>query len=192
MEQLGFYINQARCNACNACVIACKDAKNNPVGVNFRRIYTQESGNFSKDKNGDWVHNVSVFNTSLSCNHCTDPMCMKGCPTGALNKRAEDGIVLIDSEKCVGCRYCEWNCPYGAPQYNPDLGIMTKCNTCIELREKGENPACVGACIMRAIEFGPIEELRKKYGTTAEVKGIPCSTITNPNLVINPHKDALR
>ena len=191
MAQLGFYINQARCNACNACAIACKDLNNTPVGVNFRRIYVNEAGSFSQDENGAWVQNVSAFNTSISCNHCEQPKCLKGCPTGALFKRQEDGIVLIDQDKCVGCRYCEWNCPYGAPQYNEELGVMTKCHSCISLREKGEDPACVGACIMRAIEFGPIDELRQKYGTTAQIKGIPSPSITKPNLVIKPHKNAI-
>lgn len=192
MAQLGFYIDQARCNGCNACVIACKDKNDNPVGVNFRRVYVNEDGHFTKDKDGAWINNVTAFNISISCNHCDEPGCVKGCPTGAMHKRTEDGIVVVDHDKCVGCKYCTWKCPYGAPQYNEELGMMTKCDTCLDLREAGEKPACVAACIMRCIDFGPIDELRAKYGELADIKGLPCSTYTKPNLVINPHKDAAK
>lgn len=190
MVQLGFYIDQARCIGCKACVVACKDKNDNPEGVNFRRVYSFEEGSFSEDKNGSFIQNVQTFFTSISCNHCDEPSCVENCPTTAMYKREEDGVVLIDHDKCVGCRYCEWNCPYGAPQYNEELGKMTKCDTCINLREQGEEPACVGACPMRAIEFGPIDELREKYGDNADIKGLPSSDITHPNLVINAHRHA--
>lgn len=190
MSQLGFYIDQSLCNGCNACAVSCKDKNDNPAGINFRRIYTFEDGKFTKDKDGAWINNVISYNVSLSCNHCDEPGCVNGCPTGAMYKRSEDGVVLVDQNKCVGCRYCEWNCPYGAPQYNDKKGVMSKCDTCIDLREQGEDPVCVATCIMRAIEFGPIEELRSKYGNNAEIKGIPSSSATKPNIVINPHRDA--
>lgn len=190
MVQYGFYIDQSRCVGCKACTVACKDRNSNPIGVNYRRVYAFEEGGFKKDKNGSYTNNVRSYYVSLSCNHCDEPGCVKGCPTGAMYKRKEDGVVLIDHDKCVGCKYCEWNCPYGAPQFNEEIGMMTKCDTCLELREAGEEPTCVGSCIMRAIEFGPIDELRAKYGTNADIKGIPGSDITKPNLVINPHKDA--
>jgi len=101
-----------------------------------------------------------------------------------MHKRDEDGVVVVDQDRCAGCKYCVWNCPYGAPQYNEETGKMTKCDTCLDLREKGEEPACVTSCIMRAIEFGPIDELRKKHGANANIKGIPSSSITKPNLII--------
>lgn len=190
-QQLGFYIDQSRCIGCKACVIACKDKNDNDVGINFRRVYPFESGAVTVNKDGTFINNVQSYYLSIACNHCEDPGCVKGCPTGAMYKRGEDGVVLVDHDKCVGCRYCEWNCPYGAPQYSDVIGKMTKCDTCLDLREQGEQPACVTACIMRAIDFGPIDELRKKYGNVSDVKGLPSSSITKPNIVINPHKDAV-
>lgn len=188
--QLGFYVDQSRCIGCKACVIACKDKNDNEIGVNFRRVYPFENGTFTVNNNGTFINNVQSYYLSISCNHCEEPGCVKGCPTGAMFKRDEDGVVTVDHDKCVGCKYCEWNCPYGGPQFNEKLGKMTKCNLCIDLLEKGDRPACEGACPVRAIEVGPIDELRKKYGDVNEVKGIPSASMTKPNIVIAPHKHA--
>jgi anaerobic dimethyl sulfoxide reductase subunit B (iron-sulfur subunit) len=173
---MGFYYDMKVCIGCKTCVIACKDKNDLEVGRNFRRVYDFEEGKYPK---------VKVGHLSLSCNHCEEPGCVKGCPTTAMHKRKEDGVVVVDHDKCVGCRYCEWNCPYGAPQFNEEIGKMTKCDTCLDLREKGEEPVCVTSCPMRAIEFGPIEELRAKYGNVNGIKGIPNASLTKPNIVIN-------
>lgn len=181
MAQKGFYINTTLCTGCKACQVACKDKNDLNVGTLFRRIYSFEGGKFP---------NPWVYNLSLSCNHCEKPKCVENCPTGAMFKREKDGIVLHLTEKCIGCRYCQWSCPYGAPQYIEELGKVSKCNMCADLVDKGEEPACVTSCVMRAIEFGNIEELRKKYGNNANIKGLPDSSITNPSIVIKPTKEA--
>jgi anaerobic dimethyl sulfoxide reductase subunit B (iron-sulfur subunit) len=98
--------------------------------------------------------------------------------------------VLIDKEKCIGCRYCEWACPYGAPQFNEELGYMTKCDFCRDLQAKGENPVCVDACPMRALEVGELSELRAKYGTVNAIEPLPPAALTSPSLVVTPHKHA--
>ncbi|MEH7352260.1 DMSO/selenate family reductase complex B subunit [Neobacillus drentensis] len=189
MVQLGFFINNEYCNGCKACVIACKDKNDLEVGVNFRRVYENSEGDYV-ERDEAFIQNIQTFFTSISCNHCENPACVKGCPTGAMHKREEDGVVLVDQNKCVGCKYCIWNCPYGGPQYNEKIGKMTKCDFCIDLIDKGENPACVGACPMRALDYGPIDELRKKYGNVRDIKGLPSSSITEPNIVINANKYA--
>lgn len=189
MTQLGFHIDQARCTGCKACVVACKDKNELEVGTNFRRVYEFEEGNYGKDGAGI-VANIQAYFLSISCNHCTNPKCVENCPTGAMHKRAEDGVVVVDHDKCVGCRYCVWSCPYGAPQFNEKLGKMTKCDMCIDLQAVGEEPACAGACPMRAIDVGEIEELRKKYGTRNEIKGMPSASHTQPNIVITAHRNA--
>jgi anaerobic dimethyl sulfoxide reductase subunit B (iron-sulfur subunit) len=82
------------------------------------------------------------------------------CPTGAISKRTEDGIVVVDSNKCIGCRYCFFACPFGVPQYGED-GTMQKCNLCLSRLAEGRQPACVENCPAKAIYAGTFEELAK-------------------------------
>jgi len=190
LKQLGFYINQSLCTGCKACSVACKDKNNLDVGINFRRVYTFEEGTFMEQPTKGIVHNIKAFYFSISCNHCENAACIPSCPTGAILKNKQNGVVTIDQNVCQGAQLCLKACPYGSPQYNKKLFKSNKCNFCIDLQEKGEEPVCVSTCPMRAIEFGPIEELRKKYGRLSKTKGMPSDTITHPNLVITPHKDA--
>ena len=127
----------------------------------------------------------------MSCNHCEDPICLKNCPTNAIVKR-EDGIVLIDAEKCIGCKYCAWVCPYGAPQFDVSMGVMTKCDLCVDYVDEGKNPSCVDSCPMRALDFGDHEVLKEKYGEEAHIYPLPKPDITNPSILIKPHKSAKR
>ncbi|MDO4606040.1 MAG: dimethylsulfoxide reductase subunit B [Bowdeniella nasicola] len=187
-EKLGFYFDQTVCNGCKACQIACKDKHDLPVGVTWRRVVEYTGGTWQKDGNSV-TPNVFSYYTSISCNHCEDPICVKVCPTTAMHQN-EDGTVSVDPHKCVGCRYCEWACPYSAPQYNPELGHMTKCDLCADYRAEGQDPACVAACPARALDWGPIDELRAKYGNTDNIEPLPDPSITRPHLVITPHRHA--
>lgn len=187
MTQFGFYFNQSICSGCNACMVACKDKNNLDPKIQYRRVTEAASGGYVKQ--GDaLIPSVKAFYTSISCNHCTDAKCVENCPTGAMHKRSEDGIVAVDHNKCVGCKYCVWACPYNAPQFNPKIGKMTKCDMCLDLRQKGERPACVSACPISALDFGPIEELQRKYGTNSDIGYKKIDINTKPNLVIKPHK----
>jgi anaerobic dimethyl sulfoxide reductase subunit B (iron-sulfur subunit) len=107
-----------------------------------------------------------------------------------MTKRAEDGVVVIDTNRCIGCGYCAWSCSYGAPQLNTVTGQMSKCDFCVDLLAQGEDPVCVATCPLHAIKHGDIEELRARYGALADARGLPSSTITKPNLVIRPHLGA--
>ncbi len=187
-KQLGFYFDQTLCTGCKACQVACKDKNDLPVGVTWRRV-AEYSGGTWMQKDDTFTPNVFTYYTSISCNHCDNPLCVTVCPTTAMHKD-EHGIVTIDDGKCVGCRYCEWACPYGAPQYDKDAGVMTKCDLCIDRVNAGEQPACVASCPSRALEFGEIDELRAKYGDTAAIEPLPDPAMTRPNLVITPHRDA--
>ncbi|MQC10721.1 dimethylsulfoxide reductase subunit B [Morganella morganii] len=189
-KQLGFYIDSARCSGCKACQVACKDKNNLDAGRRFRRVYEMTGGGYSRNKNGALINNVFAYTFSISCNHCKDPICVRNCPTTAMHKREGDGIVMVNTDKCVGCGACAWSCPCGAPQMNPETKQMSKCDFCIDLHQKGEQPVCVSTCPLGAIQFGPIDELRAKYGSLDYVTGLPDPSITHPNLVTNPHQGA--
>jgi anaerobic dimethyl sulfoxide reductase subunit B (iron-sulfur subunit) len=113
---------------------------------------------------------------------------MKACPNRAILKEKKYGAVLVDDKKCKGSRKC-WNaCPYGAPQYEGDEpgDTMSKCTLCFDRLEEGLKPLCVLSCSMRALEFGPLEELRGKYGTLRRLQDMPDDSITRPAVVFRP------
>ena len=188
-DKLGFYFDATQCTGCKACQVACKDKWDLPFGVNWRRVAEYTGGSWVKNPDNTYEQTVFAYYTSIACNHCENPLCVEVCPTQALNQR-DDGIVEIDDSKCIGCRYCEWACPYGAPQFNEDEGVMTKCNLCADYIDEGLPPACVAACPSRALHFGPIEELRAAHGDLAEIAPLPEAKITEPHLVIKPHRNA--
>ncbi|WP_277032666.1 DMSO/selenate family reductase complex B subunit [Propionimicrobium lymphophilum] len=184
--RFGFYFDQTLCNGCRACQISCKDKHDLPLGVNWRKVVEYVGGDLDGESESP---NVFSYYTSISCNHCEDPICVEVCPTTAMTIR-EDGTVYVDQTKCIGCRYCQWACPYGAPQLNSDTGRMSKCDLCYDYRASGQNPACVDACPTRALHWGPIDELRAEHGDVAGIAPLPDPSITKPHLVITPHKDA--
>ncbi len=186
-KQLAFYVDINKCSGCKACQIACKDRSNLPVGVRWRKVFQYEGGEWV-DQNGQMIpSSVYTYSVSSACMHCKKPICMDVCPTSAISKR-NDGIVLINADMCIGCRYCSWACPYGAPQFNEELNVMTKCDMCQDLVDKGERPACVESCPYRAMDFGPLDEIREKYGTFADPAPLPDPAITEPAVVYKPNK----
>ena len=100
---------------------------------------------------------ANVLLLSLSCHHCDAPACLLGCPSRAYEKRP-DGIVIHHEERCLGCRYCEMTCPFGAPQFDADKGVMSKCHLCAHRVDEARLPACVAACPTEALRFAPAAE----------------------------------
>lgn len=189
-KQLAFYFEQKHCSGCCTCQVACKDKNNLKVGQLFRRVHEVSGGGY-RQTGAVIVQDVYAFWLSISCNHCVKPVCVENCPTGALSKRIEDGIVDIDQRKCVGCQLCVRSCPYGALLFDSEIGKVRKCDFCRDLLADGKPPACVAACPMRALEYGPLDELQKKYGTVNQTLGLPDAAITEPSLVISPHRSAV-
>lgn len=191
-KQLAFYVDTSACAKCKACQIACQDKNNLPAHMRWRRVLPYEGGTWIPDRSRNNLlrpRRIFSYSVSISCMHCQNPICAEVCPAGAIIKR-DDGVVYIDQDRCIGCRYCEWACPYGAVHFDEEAGTMSKCDFCRDLLAKGENPACVDACVMRALKFGDLEELRAEYGDVAEIEPLPSADLTNPSIVLKPHRDA--
>lgn len=192
MSQLGFHINTSVCTGCKACELACKDKHSFDIGPRARRVREVCGGGWTRDERTgvctpDGVYSYSV---SFSCGHCDNPACVAVCPTGAHHKDPETGIVSVDPDRCIGCGSCAINCPYGAPQLVRSEGIVRKCDLCYDLISHGEQPACVAICPQRALEVGPIDELRSAYGNDCDIPSLPDSSMTSPNVVITVHRNA--
>lgn len=186
MLRLGFYIDTSSCSGCKTCQVACQDKNDLEPGHLWRRIYEIEGGKWEKD--GDkWTGIPHSWYVSISCNHCSEPSCVEACPTGAMTI-TEEGAVVVNQNRCMGCGYCNWACPYDAPKIDRNTGKMSKCDFCIDRIRIGLNPACVDSCPMRALDFGPLEELRHKYGSDMDIFPLPDSSITSPSIIIKKHQ----
>lgn len=181
----GFYFDQTRCSGCRVCQVACKDRLNlEAAGALPRRVTSFEVGTYP---------NVGLFHLSVGCNHCSSPACAANCPTGAMFID-ESGVVLHDDSVCIGCKTCMTACPYGAPQYSSDLDLIVKCDSCKALRDAGMNPVCVDACMMRALDFGDIDDLKARYGDELvnELPALGSAESTSPNILIKVHASAVQ
>jgi len=190
MPQYAFHIDTSACSGCKACQAACRDKNNVGFDVKWRRVYEIEGGNWEQ-KDGVFTSLPFIYFISLSCNNCGNPVCVKACPTTAMHI-GRNGITVIDSKLCIGCKYCEWACPYSAPQYDPTRKSMTKCDLCEDYVITGKKPACVDACPVRALDFGTYSEMSEKYGTENELHPLPDPVSYDPGMIIKPHRDAAR
>jgi DMSO reductase iron-sulfur subunit len=140
-EHYRFGFDMGACVGCHSCEVACAEQNGLPAGTVWRRVGEIEGG--------DHPH-TRRFHLSLGCNHCLEPACLEGCPTGAYVK-LDNGIVAHHPDDCIGCQYCTWTCPYSVPAFQPDRRIVTKCDLCQPRLESGFAPACVDACPTQAI-----------------------------------------
>jgi len=170
--QFGMLIDLRRCIGCQACTVACKAEADIPLGVTRSWVEYVESGTYP---------NVKRTFLPRQCQVCSQPECIKLCPTGATYKRPQDGIVVIDQGVCIGCAYCIQACPYSARFLNPVTRFAEKCDLCIHRLYKGVVPACVNTCqgrarivgdisdpeseISKLIAANPVSQLRLEIGT---------------------------
>jgi anaerobic dimethyl sulfoxide reductase subunit B (iron-sulfur subunit) len=187
--QIGFYFDQTRCTGCSACRVACKDWNDIPAGPeNWMRVLYTEKGKFPKP---------FVSYMIAPCWHCLEPVCVPACPAAAITKREVDGIVLVDSDKCLGNTECDEKClkacPYDAPQFGSAEGAkMRKCNYCLDRHLAGKLPDCIEACPVRALDAGPLSDLEQKYGRNKEAVDFKYSRRTKPAVVIKPKLENLK
>lgn len=161
-QRLGMLIDLSLCVGCNACAVACKQENEVPV---------TKFNTWVESWDVDDAGTIRRANVPKLCNHCADAPCVKVCPTGA-SYRSEDGVVLVDEEKCIGCKYCMAACPFQARWVSDETGEVGKCTFCHHRSSNGLLPACVATCITRARYFGdlndPNSDIAKKL---AEVGG---------------------
>ncbi|EKM98380.1 4Fe-4S dicluster domain-containing protein [Acidocella sp. MX-AZ02] len=182
-KKLGLVIDLDTCVGCHACAVNCKEWNTGghaaplpdydpygkePDGVWFNRIHSYEAGCGEASR---------TVNFPRSCLHCENPQCVTVCPTGASYKRVEDGIVLVDMDKCIGCKLCSWACPYGAREFDELAGVMKKCTLCIDriynetLPAEEREPACVATCPSRARHFGDFNDPESKVSKLVAQRG---------------------
>lgn len=174
MPRLGMVIDLARCVGCDACTVACQTENGTPQGIQYAPVFRKEIGKFPQAK---------VLFLPTLCMHCAEPPCMKACPTGAISKREQDGIVLVDQDKCCGSRACVAACPYGAMHFyderlgmygeeitepedyglrNFTVGTAQKCTFCSHRVDRGLDPACVVTCPTHCRIFGDLDDPQSK------------------------------
>ena len=199
MAQFGWSVDLDKCTGCDTCTIACKSENNTrPLGspmpfkngngvipdhVSYRWVVKKESGEYPTP--------AVTFVTS-ACNHCEQPACQPACPVGAISKRAEDGIVLIDQDVCIGCKQCIHACPYGAPQFNSVTEKVEKCTFCVHRLYDGDGertqfePACVTSCVGNALHLVENFELAESGQNAPDGFADPALTVPAVKFATGP------
>ncbi len=145
-----FVVDLDRCIGCKGCQVACKMENDIALGVNRNTV--RQVGPIGT------YPNLEMYFLPTMCQQCDNPACVNVCPTGACYKNPEDGVVLIDTDMCIGCESCKNACPYDAITENRELRTMDKCTLCVQLRKEGETPACVRNCAGKALHVGDIDD----------------------------------
>lgn len=182
-KKLGLVIDLDVCVGCHACVVNCKEWNTGGYGASLA-----DQDAYGKDVSGSFLNRVHTYEAGTgqsarvvhfpkSCLHCEDAPCVPVCPTGASYKRAEDGIVLVNEDRCIGCGLCAWSCPYGAREMDPAEQVMKKCTLCVDriynenLPEEDRTPACVRTCPANARHFGDLGDPTSDVSLMVQERG---------------------
>ena len=179
-EQYRFHFDMTKCIGCRSCEVACNEQNGNPYDINWRRVGELEGGAYP-----DTLRHY----LSMGCNHCLDADCVKGCPVEAYIKDPITGIVVHSADACIGCQYCVWNCPYSVPQFNPERGVVGKCDMCQGRLAEGLEPACVNACPEHAIEIEIVnKDAWRADFSAADSPGMPAArhTLSTTRITLPP------
>jgi Fe-S-cluster-containing dehydrogenase component len=182
-KKLGLVIDLDTCVGCQACVTSCKE-----WNTGGQMAPLTDIDPYGGHVDGVWFNRVHAYEHQTeagsrtvhfprSCLHCETPACVTVCPTGASYKRTSDGIVLVDEDKCIGCKLCSWACPYGAREFDTDVGVMKKCTLCVDriyndnIAPEDRVPACVAACPTSARHFGDLGDPDSAISQLVEERG---------------------
>ncbi len=202
--RLGMVIDTRRCFGCQTCAMACKSSNNLPNDNWWNRVQTV-GGNHIDTPGGDYASGYHLSYLPTSCQHCENPACTRVCPVGATTKREEDGVVIQDYDKCIGCRMCIAACPYTGvrifnweePEYYLDFAVgdkdapahqkhvVEKCTFCAHRLAQGEIPACMVLCPARARFWGDLDDPESEVSTlvaTRQYEQLLLEEGTNPSV----------
>ncbi len=172
-ERYRFHFDVSRCVGCRCCEVACEEQNAVPHDARWRTVGTLLGGEFPFTKQ---------LTLSTSCHHCEEPACLQVCPVDAYSIAATTGLVLHSQDQCIGCQYCTWACPYGAPKFNPERNVVGKCDMCHARLERGQEPACVAACPSEAIAIEKVDRTAIRLELDhARAPGLPEPTLTIPS-----------
>jgi anaerobic dimethyl sulfoxide reductase subunit B (iron-sulfur subunit) len=182
MVQYGFFFDQSRCRNCGVCSVVCREWNGIPPGpVKWLRLLEWEKGTFP---------NIGLSVVTAFCYHCENPTCVDAAD-GAMYKEEKYGAVLIDPDKAtsLSLRKAWIACPYGAISFESDApdAKASMCNMCIGRLEQNHLPICVETCPNRAMDFGPLEDMIKKYGSNRDLEDFPSSAEVKPAVIFKPN-----
>lgn len=178
-----FLFDPDRCTACEACRVACGIENGEGRDTGWRQLTTLNA------ERHPWLPTLHL---SMACNHCETAACMDACPAGAYRRDPVTGAVLLDDDRCIGCRYCSWVCPYDAPRFDARRGVMTKCTFCSPRLAQGDPPACAESCPTGALRVGPRSQSSDEptYAGVGRTGLGPALTVTPPRFVDRPRQVA--